>query len=289
MFEVKGHKAIIRDFHRVIDNRLVLLSDGENDMLYTGSNKYGNRILAAIVAEDDEQNFLRYFHALVTDKLYYAFLNKQVTLLSILENVESFFVVDFDHNNNEINHAVASLEEIPIEYRPKPDSYCPDFATESSFSYAASMKGKQSDFHKTLPSDLNKVNEYFSEFFKNATAVAHDLRLHRTVYVEALKAGSFQINFRIEIADNAQASLFGIPEDSMKSFLTNFTRYVFNKLPIEQRDIFKGDQVVSGDFKKLEDQLGNMFRQKSIVLPSAGLEQKINRSDSLLYRTIKEY
>lgn len=275
MFELHGHKAIIHGLHRIVDNRLVLFSDGENDMLYTGTNIYGNRILGSIVFEDDDNGFLRFIHAILTDKQYYGFLNKELTLLNVLQNVENFFLVDFNYTGEEINHALVSLEEIPAEFRPLENSFCPPFVFEPTLTFAASLKGNDADAHKALPEDLNNINTKFSQFLKSSTEFVSELNLERTLYVEAWKAGSFQINFRIELKKGSQTSLFDVQSDKIKGFIADFTKYVFNTLPNEDKDVFKNDVVASEPFKNLQSELTTLFTDRNIVLPEQNVEQKL--------------
>lgn len=275
MFKIKGHKAILKGMHQVSANKLVLFADDDHDVLYTGSNIYGNRLLCSIVAEDDENEFVRYIHALITDEQYYAFLNKQVSLLKLITDVDHFFLVDFNYEGKETNHAVVSVGEIPPEYRPNRKSFCPDFIFEPSFNYAASLKGKEADLHKALPDDLNVINTSFSQFLEIATGFMDELKLKRTVYVEALKAGSFQINFKIELHNQTQTSLFEVSTGNVKSFLKDFTTYILNQLPKEDTNALKGETISSKPFKKLERELTKLFNDNNVVLPENGLEQKL--------------
>lgn len=275
MFELKGHKAIIKNLHQIESNRLVLFSDGDNDILYTGSNKYGNRILGSIVLEDDESNFLRYIHVILTDDEYYQFLNKKRTLLGILEDIESFFVVDFGYDGSEINHSLVTLNEIPQKFRPLSNSYCPDFIIEPSLTYSASLKGNFADQHKAYPEDLNSVNTTFSQVLLNATSFINELEIGRQVFVEALQVGSFRINFRIELNESSQTSLFSASTTKVRNFIQNYFKYIFNSLPDEEIDIFKKAEVSSERFKVLENQLLDLYHDKKIVLSTEGIEQKI--------------
>lgn len=140
MFELTGNKATESGLHTV-ENKLLLVSDGDHDVLYSGSNAYGARMLGVIVAEDDEGAFVRYLHIPLGDALYNGFLKKEVTLLEILLKVEKFFFVDFHYNDHEIDHAQVSLDDIPPEFRPAKNSYCPDLVHSSTVNFF-SLKGR---------------------------------------------------------------------------------------------------------------------------------------------------
>jgi hypothetical protein len=106
-----------------------LFAGGENDMLYAGNNRQGERILGTIVTEDDEAGFVRYIHVILTEAHYYDFLKRNTSLLEILRIAGSFFVVDFDYAGNAIASTLLLLDDVPLKYYPK-DSYCPDFAPD---------------------------------------------------------------------------------------------------------------------------------------------------------------
>jgi len=288
MFELKGHKVIIKNLHVIENNRLVLFSDGDNDILYTGSNRYGNRILGSIVFEDDDSGFLRYIHVILTDDEYYEFLNKKKSLLKILEDVESFFLVDFNYNGKEINHSLVTINDMPLNFRPLSNSLCPDFITEPSLTYSASLKGNFADLHKAFPEDVNLVNTTFTEILLNATSFINELEVGRQVFVEALQVGSFRINFKIELNESNQSSLFSASTSKIKLFIQDYFRYVFNTLPDEEVNIFKKSEVTSENFKILEDKLADLYRDKNIVIASEGIEQKIIDLISFSVKSLKD-
>src|SRR5690349_8691581 len=175
MFQLPKHKVLVKGYHQIVENKFVLYSDGDNNLMYTGNNAYGNRLLSSIMAEDDENNILRYYHILLQDKEYHNFLNRKITLRQILTEVENFFVVDFKYDGTEVFSTVASIEDIPEEYLPLDNSYCPDFIFESSFHYTASLKGKQSDQHKVLVPDMTEVTNSFYRFLLSPMGLIDDL------------------------------------------------------------------------------------------------------------------
>lgn len=124
MFEIKSHRSINTDLPIITGNYLELLAD-ENPILYTGTNKYGNRILGIIVEESDENFSIRYFHVIIEDKAYYRFTNKLITLRELIEKTNNIFVLDYKTEQIQETYLVP-IDEIPGEYLPLSDSYCPD-------------------------------------------------------------------------------------------------------------------------------------------------------------------
>lgn len=128
MFDIKPYKSF-KNLHIIVDNRHVFYNDGENDILYTGTNELGNRILGSIVAQDDENDFLRYFHTLVSDIQFNNFIERKISLRGILKDNDSFFSVDMDYLYKEKDYNIVFFNDIPDEYLPLESSVCPQFIT----------------------------------------------------------------------------------------------------------------------------------------------------------------
>jgi len=273
MFKVEGHKTLIKDLHKIVNNKLVLYNDGEYDIIYTGTNSFGNRILCCIMFDDDD-GFLRFINALITEIQFEEFMNKKISLLNILQTNDSFFIVDYDYALRELSCNLVNLSEIPNEFHPLDNSFCPDILFEPSFNYSVSMQGGFADEHKISTKSLISVSSSFNEFLKSSTEFINELDFERVIYVEALKAGSFKINFKIEVSEPIQTSLLDFPKEEINTFLNNYFSYVFNKLPNEDVDIFHNDDVNSKEFKTLENELKELYDKKGIT-PEAGVEHKL--------------
>lgn len=274
MFKVVKHKTLIKDFHKIESNKVVLFNDGDNDIIYTGTNSYGNRLLCCIMFEDDEQGFLRYLHVLTSEEQYSNFINKKISYRSVLDEIQTVFLVDFDYNMNEIDNNIVNINEIPNEFLPLSNSFCPDFIYEPTFSYSLSMIGGLADVHKTKAHELSNVSTNFSEFLKSSTSFLNDLDFENNIFVEALEAGSFKINFKIEYSEPKQIGLLNVSKHEINNFLNNYFKYFFNQLPNEKPDVFQNEIVESDKFKELEKELENIYSEKC-VLPEGGVEQKL--------------
>jgi hypothetical protein len=274
MFKIQKHKTLIKDFHKVINNRFVLFNDGDNDIIFTGTNRYSNRILCCIMFEDDEEGFLRYLHVLTSEQQYSEFLNRKISFRQILFQNESLFVVDVDYQNNEIDCNIVSVDEIPDAYLPLEESYCPTFIYKPTFSYSLSLIGGLADLHKAKAEELSNVSTTFSYFLQTSTAFLRDLNLQNNVYVEGLQAGSFEINFIVEITEPHQVEMINVSMDNVNVFLNSFFNYVFNQLPLEESNVFKTEEVKSKTFKSLETQLSGIYAEK-FTNTDSGVEQKL--------------
>lgn len=274
MFKVNKHKAILKNFHKIVSNRVVLFNDGDNDIIYTGTNLYGNRILACIMFEDDEEGFLRYLYSLVTELQYSEFMNRSMSFREIINQNETVILVDYSYSMEEIDYNLVSLEEIPEDFLPLKSSYCPRFVYEPTFNYSLSLEGGLADLHKSKAEDLSDVSTKFSNFLKSSLQFLPDIDLESNVYIEAHKAGSFKVNYRIEIVEPKQIGLAPVSHEDINSFLNDYFKYFFNQLATEDDDVFKSEIVASESFKTLEAKLENLYAQ-NYALPAAGVEHKL--------------
>ncbi|MCC9074458.1 hypothetical protein LNQ49_22980 [Flavobacterium sp. F-65] len=257
-----------------MNNKLVLFNDGDNDIIFTGTNLYANRLLCCIMFEDDEIGFLRYLHVLTTEEQYSEFINKKISFRNILDINQSAFLVDVDYNMIEIDSNIVSIDEIPSDFLPLSNSFCPEFIFEPSFTYSLSMVGGLADTHKTKAHELSNVSTHFSDFLKSSTTFLNDLDFENNIYVEALEAGSFKINFKIEYTEPQQIALLNVSKENINDFINDYFKYFFNQLPEENNNIFKNEIVNSEKFKELENKLEKIYEEKS-VLPKGGVEQKL--------------
>ena len=273
MFEVKPYKSIISGLHEIVDNEVILLNDGSNDILYSGTNKFGNRILGTVVCEDIKETTIRYFHILITDENYIDFFNRRKTLRQILNESEGFFIVDKDFNENIKKVNLASFQDIPDSYLPLENSFCPSFVYDASLEYTFSLKGGLADQHKVEPEVMNDMNSNFCKVLKSSSTFANDLGMVVHIYSEPAMTGSFELNFKIELTQ--QQNLFSKPTIDINTFLFNFYNYIFDKLPNEPQDVFKADVVNSVEFKKLEKEYVAIHSSRGIDLTDQAKEDGI--------------
>lgn len=275
MFEVKKHKALINGLHEIVDNEVSLFNDGDNDILYTGTNKFGNRLLGSIVFEDRSNRFLRYFHILITEDIYLAFLHKEKTLRSILEESESFFIIDKGFDDAIIDYNLISIQDIPDRFLPLNNSYCPSFVYDASLDYVFSLKGGLADVHKAEPEVMSEMNSKLCAFIKSSAAFLHHLDIHPHVYSEPAMTGSFELNFRIEL--NEQQSLFSRDTNSdVKNFILNLYKYIFNELPKEDAGALKSDNIQSDLFNQMKSEFELIHKERQRLLEGGREAQLID-------------
>src|ERR1044071_2569544 len=182
MFELKNRQLYIDGIFDISDNYCSLINDGAIDLLYIGTNKFGSNILGSILYEDDENLYLRYIHTIVTDETLHDFLNKRVSLLSIINNSNSVFVVDKGYNNDIKNSALIPFDDLPIDYLPLENSYCPSFVKRNTFEFTFSLKGGLADIHKAEPLIMSDTNSKVFKLLNSATTFLNELDIQPKIY-----------------------------------------------------------------------------------------------------------
>ncbi|MBC7523661.1 MAG: hypothetical protein H7239_04395 [Flavobacterium sp.] len=273
MFELKNKQLYITELFDISDNYCSLINDGAVDLLYRGTNKFGSNILGSILFEDDENLYLRYIHSIVSDETLNDFLNKRISLRSIIYDSNSVFIVDKGYNNDIKDSALIPLEDLPSDYLPLEKSYCPSFVKRNTFEYTFSLKGGLADTHKAEPLIMSDTNSKIYKLLNSATTFLNELDIVPKIYSEVALAGSFQLNFEISL--NEKPSLFSKSSNDIKTFFSEFLNYIFDKLPEESQDVLKNEEKSSKELKLLFGEIKNIYNSRNVVLNDETFEQKI--------------
>lgn len=273
MFELKNKQLYITGLFEISDNYCSIINDGVIDLLYRGTNKFGSNILGSILFEDDENLYLRYIHTIVSDETLNDFLNKRVSLRSVIYDSNSVFIVDKGYNNEIKNLALIPLADLPEEYLPLENSYCPNFVKRNTFEYIFSLKGQLADTHKAEPLIMSDTNSKVYKLLNSATTFLNELDIEPIIYSEVALAGSFQLNFEISL--NEKPNLFSKSSDDIKTFFSVFLNYIFDKLPKESNDVLKNEEKSSDELKSLFAEIENIYNSRNVFLNGVAFEQKI--------------
>jgi hypothetical protein len=268
MFEIKKHKIISPGIHAITSGFKVLFNDGDNDTIYIGKNKFDNFILGVIMGESDDEEdeieFVRYMHVLLTPRDYMSFFSGRITLLELLRLSDFFFIIDKNPSGEEISSDIVTLEDLPAEYWPRANSYCPDFAIQASNLYCVSLHGGLANDHLSLPEEMSLINSKISNFISKTLGSLTPVGVIGRVYSQAPLAGSFKLNYRIELQDSNRLSLFYTDEKNIYNYVQNLLRYIIIDLPKEatgllsptSSDTSPALERLSGDLEKMYIEAG---------------------------------
>ncbi|MBL7920453.1 MAG: hypothetical protein JNJ40_09075 [Bacteroidia bacterium] len=280
MFEYTQHKALISDLPIITDNYLKLLAD-EYPILYTGTNRYGNRILGSIIEESDDF-IVYYFHTIIDDETYYKFIDKKITLREIFKNSNTLFIVTYKGGKLGENNIIA-FNEIPSDYLPLENSYCPSGFFIPSLNFGVSLKGKLADKHEVEVPDANDIQTKFADILRNALLSLDDFELNPSCLLVPAKAGSFRINYRIEFKP-IQANIFNAEENVIADYLSSLLNYIINKLPNENQKLTE-EGMDSQSFMEVEEKFEKIYESSNLGVSSEeDLEKKLveNINDSAI-------
>lgn len=264
-------KKIKSDFHLIKNNYKILHFD-EEPILFSGTNEFGNRILASSVDEDYDAKKQRYFYSIISPKDYGEFLHKKISYLDVLRKMQSLYVVDESFDASERENSIIDFDDIPREYLPAADSFCPNLFLTPSFSYKLGLKGKLADVYKAIPEDLSKVQVAFANLMKSSIKklkgfVEPSISIGATGEAAYLQ-GSFKINFDIDFGNEIDEELKLFPE-YRNEFIKNFIDYCINHLPDEVDKIYSGTEYEGLEFNNLLKKCGELYDQSKAKKPDS--------------------
>ena len=269
----------------IIDNYKVLHYD-EFPILFSGTNKYGNKLIGSFSYEDDENDLFRYFTILVDDKQFSDFFNKKCSYRDLIKSNKELFILDKDINNNISSIYLLPIEGIPSEYLPYPSSFIPEQkAVVNSLNFAFSLKGKLADIHKAIVSDINSVNQRIYNYLEESLDALNGLLIQPVIYSQPSQVGSYRLNFDIEFTTIGQASLFPINQEKVSEFINGYLNYVACKLPNEDDNFLQNESRNSLAFLAVMKSFESMFIDSDLKPLSASTEiliDSINNSANKL-------
>lgn len=267
MFEIDKQFRLISSLPVITDNYKTLHFN-EYPILFSGTNKYGNKLIGSLCYVDEVKDNFRYFNIILDDKEFYSFFNGTKSYLDLINSCNELFVIDKDINNEIINTFQVPLSEIPIDYLPLQESFIPSKKSLSkSLSFSFSLKGKLADVHKSLVNDINSVAEKISSFLETSLELLKDFNLYPQVYSQPSQSGSYRLNFDIEFKSD-QSDLFSISNEKVGAFTTSFYEFIANVLPKQRDGYLAANPEELPDFKILKAQLEELYSLGIRKIPS---------------------
>lgn len=262
MFHIDINRKIYSDFPVIVSNYKELLFDDE-PILFSGTNKLGNCVIGSLVDEDYENNFHRYFHVIVDTSTYYSFINQKISYRDILNQAGSIYVIDKFYNDSIKDVFILNFNEIPVDYLPLENTFCPVIENEYSLNFIVSLKGKLADLMKAIPHQVSKIQTSVEEFFDSTLKTLEGFKIKGLITQEIYQAGSFKLTFNINLSDD---ELFP-QKDIIARFINNYTEYCIRNLPFEADLLLNNDLNDLTDFKKLQDNFEKCYTLSGHKIP----------------------
>ena len=252
----------------ITDNYTVLHFD-EYPILFTGTNKFGNKIIGSFCDEDDDNGSLIYFTIIVSDKDFSSFYNKKISYRDLILNANEIFVLEKNFNNDIIKSYFIPISEIPSDYIPLDSSYIPSkFAVIESLNYSFSLKGKLADVHKGVVNDINNINSKIYDYLIEGLQTLNVFGITPKVFSQPSHLGSYRLNFDIDFPSSSQLNFFEVDKQKVTDFINLYLNYISQTLPNEKEDFLISNIEESNDFSQIKTSFNEIFYSSNQEPPS---------------------
>ncbi len=221
-------------------------------ILFTGFNSLNDRIVGSFV--ENENGIESYLHSVVSAKIFSDFINQKINYPQLLERSQLLFLL---HWTDEDIPAVYWLNynEIPDDYLPDAQAFCPEINELPSFEYEIKFEGGLANNHQAIPETLSKFQNKFASFLRNPLGLSALASLILNVYLqaaddnEAYSASSLKIKYHVELDEKAH-TLFH-DADIYSLFLNKYIKYCLNNLSEDIPKLVEENNEDLGAFEEL--------------------------------------
>ncbi|KPK87876.1 hypothetical protein AMJ80_11660 [bacterium SM23_31] len=280
MFHIDKNKIIVSSLPIIVDGYNDLLFDDE-PILYTGFNKDGNIIIGSSVDEDYEKKIERHFHSQVSKEIYFNFLKQEISYRRLLEEVQSFFVIDSSFDGKTTTIYLVNIKDIPEDYLPTYEAYCPEEVYKPAYEYGLILTGKKANEHIA---DITEATNLQDNFAKLARLKIKNFPFSTIAYLlPSNKAASFDFNFKIEIKEGEQLDIL-FDEKEFMSFFYQYLDFCSNYL-LKEKEVFIGDEGDFPKFNSLRKVFLDLYKKLNISIEDEIeniLKEEIKKSASTL-------
>jgi len=265
MFNINLDNAINSDLPVITDNYQILHFD-EYPILFTGTNKYGNKLLGSFVNEDEDNDLFRYFIIILDNEQFSNYFNKLVSYRDLILSVKEVFVVDRDINDNVVKKYLVPLNSIPQDYLPLSSSFIPDaYTISNALKFSFSLKGKLADLHKGFVNDINNINLKIYNYLQESLNALTMFQVSPKIYSQPSQQGSYRLNFDVEFKHEQQMSLFKIDELKVAEFFNGYLNYIAYSFPNEEDGFLDNEPENSEQFLSLKHNFEDILLKSNIA------------------------
>jgi hypothetical protein len=94
-------------------------------ILFIGKNAVNAAVIGSFLYENDKNNTLMFFHALVQKPLLLDFIQRKISYLDVLKQAEAIYKVEKNYSYQIIHAEKVQFERINKAILPLPSAYCP--------------------------------------------------------------------------------------------------------------------------------------------------------------------
>lgn len=261
MFKIDKNKIVNSSIPLITKGYKVLIEDDE-DILFTGNNDFDNRIIGSIIEDNEEEKTLSYINVVVDTNTYIKFIKQKLSYREILDKSENIFIVEKNYQREVTGIYSIKKKDIPTEYLPFEDSYCPEMDEKYSLEYIIRLKGLLSDEHKAVVEDLTHIQLGFRRLLESGIKLLKEFKLEPKIYQEALEPRSIRLGYDIQIGKELFPG-----EMDLARYLSSYLEYHILHLPNDASAVFTQPSVKSKDFELYTDEIKLVYEKAAIGLP----------------------
>lgn len=256
-----------------IDHNYQVLHFDCDPILFSGTNKYGARVLGSLVCEDPSIGKKRFLHAVVTSNEYSDFVRQRITYRAILERSKDIYIIERKLDHTLVATYLASTEDIPQSMLPTEESYCPEQAYRASSEFSISLKGRLADRHLAIPDTINTIQTSVASMLNSAIDPLRKIGVSPVLYEKPAEAASYQLKYQIVTPRDGGIHGLLLDESQYHEFIILLLRYCINNLPDEVDNVFSDDAQLDTTllfsnvlpaYRELHASLGCMYSGESV-------------------------
>lgn len=278
------------DLIEIVDNYKVLHFD-EFPILYIGTNRFGNKIIGSHLDEDDDSNQIFALHTILSNEQFYQFVNKKKTYLQILQESNSISLVVKSFNFEIIKAFDFSFKDLPEEYTPLENSYCPQVLANYSLDFSISLKGLIADMNQALASEVSIIQNNFGEFIEGRIKALKGFEIFPRALLHPYAQGSFRINMELEIKHNSKKTNLFLQLAKFDKYLSDYIRYLGTDFYNDRSIFLSSDEESSEALKALENSMMDLYELAHVNKPEnikEFLKEDIQKSISKFEKITEE-
>jgi len=191
----------------------------------------------------------------------------RLTYKQILKETSTKFLVEKSFGGKVLNAYNLEFENIPEEYQPLDNSYCPNYKKFFSFSYSLGLKGKVADLNRAIADEVSNIQTAFSDFLENRLKSLKNFNLQPAAYLQPYSPGSFKINLELEFKEKKMQELFSKPLP-FDEYVHEYLKYITTSIVADKDQFLKDDDLkVSNEFKNLLTAFEKIYEEGHVKLP----------------------
>lgn len=281
MFQFNRQLLASSAFVQITSNKNVFIYD-EYPILFSGLNKYDLPIIGSYIAHDQEadDDVVYFLHVVVSKNTYQSFLDRKISYREIISTSDDVYIIEKNYDTKSELYYTISTANFPNNYLPLAESFLPEIKAKPGLNYDVSLVGNLADENKAVTAQASNVANAFAEILSlNILNI-----LNYRVIQRPSTAGSFKINFELQIQHEEGKQISIEKENALINLQNAFLDYCINEFPDEVNNIFFKKEIIDApNYNTLKDKLIEAY---AIIGKRKPLSNE--KADKILVKNLKK-